>query len=369
MLEWQNFDSNIESVAPPPGHALVRIIAAGIAGPDNIQRAGGYPHPTASQPGFTPGYDIVGEVVTVSSSDVATTTAPQDDEEIRRGHLVASMCMFGAHGTHVTLPLSILIKLPPNLSSADLIKITALPLNYMTAMGMLRHVPDMHPLNPGSSILIGSAAGGVGTALAQIVRAFDMNLTMYGTCSANKFGYVRDTLGITPIDRRAHADDFGAVVKALTGGRGVDVAFDAVGSEISLRESARATCSKDGNGVNVVGIGIMDDIKPDGSGMNFPDAVAVYIGRLQDVGAAENKSLTWFGVHRDYADRVPAAFKSDFGALLQTVLEGKLDPVVSKLMLLRDAVRAHEMLIEGTGIMGKMVFVVDGKAAKELGVV
>ena len=55
------------------GQVFVRILAAGIAGVDNIQRAGGYLHPLAKNPGFSPGYDIVGEIVTLGDA------VPSDD--------------------------------------------------------------------------------------------------------------------------------------------------------------------------------------------------------------------------------------------------------------------------------------------------
>ncbi len=60
-----------------------------------------------------------------------------------------------------------------------------------------------------------------------------MKLIMFGTCSPAKFGFVRRALGVTPIDR--HGADVAAQVRALMGGAGVDVPFDAVGSEASLR--------------------------------------------------------------------------------------------------------------------------------------
>jgi len=66
VLEWESWDPAPEI---SDDKVLVRIIVAGIAGVDNIQRAGGYPtDPRALQPGFTTGYDLVGEVVALGSS-------------------------------------------------------------------------------------------------------------------------------------------------------------------------------------------------------------------------------------------------------------------------------------------------------------
>jgi NADPH2:quinone reductase len=57
----------------------------------------------------------------------------------------------------------------------------------------------------------------------------------------------------------------------------------------------------------------------------------------------------------------------EFYAIVEKVREGKLDPVVAKLLRLSDAVEAHELLINGSAIKGKMLFVVDEELAKVYG--
>lgn len=100
VLAWQtcSFDRELG-----PNEALVRIIAAGIAGPDNMQRVGGYPDPRTSSPGFTPGYDLVGEVIAVGS--------PYLPSGITRGDIVVSMCVVRAHATHAILEDAELIRI------------------------------------------------------------------------------------------------------------------------------------------------------------------------------------------------------------------------------------------------------------------
>ena len=65
VLKWEAFDP---MAALSAGGVLIRILVAGIAGVDNIQRVGGYPHPLAKAPGFTPGYDLVGEIVALGDA-------------------------------------------------------------------------------------------------------------------------------------------------------------------------------------------------------------------------------------------------------------------------------------------------------------
>lgn len=141
----------------------------------------------------------------------------------------------------------------------DPIKVTALPLNYMTAWGMLKY--SEVNLTPGSSILIGSASGGLGTAVAQLTQVFNLGLKLIGTCSPAKFDYLR-SLGVIPIDR--NAPDLVSQVHSLTGGVGVDVAYDAVGSDESLLKSYQAVKSETGK---VVVVGVMSQINDGGQGL------------------------------------------------------------------------------------------------------
>ncbi|KAK3618575.1 hypothetical protein LTR56_024567 [Elasticomyces elasticus] len=325
-----------------PGNALVRIIAAGIAGPDNIQRAGGYPNERCRLPGFTPGYDFVGEVVQLGR--------PQTSISV--GDRVAAMCMIGAHATHIELPVPDLLKID---RSDDVVKVCALPLNYMTAFGMLQR--SGVDLAPGSSILIGSAAGGIGTAVAQIVEAFDMKLHMIGTCSPSKFDYVR-SLGVAPIDR--HDPNLWRTVRNATlDGQGVDVAYDAIGSEESLLQSHLATRAETGQ---VIAIGIMSDIATDGSGMTTEMSADELLIRRQ------LPRMSYWGVERAYHQDTRELWEKDFYNLLDHVRSGKLSPKIAKLLKLSDGVRAHELLVSGAGVLGKMIFIVDAQLALRLGV-
>jgi NADPH2:quinone reductase len=224
VMKWTPWDPTQE--LSDEKNVLVRIIVAGIAGTDNIQRAGGYPDPLSANPGFATGYDIVGEVIALSDF-------VPDDCNLKVGDRVASLCRFGAHATHIVMSYKDLIRIE---HTDDPIKICTLPLNYMTAWGMLR--PDGVQLPPGSTVLFGSASGGLGTAFAQLVKAFNLDIRILGTCSPSKFDYVR-SLGIEPLDR--NAADLVDQVRKLTGGEGVDVAYDGVCSEESIRNFSAAT--------------------------------------------------------------------------------------------------------------------------------
>ncbi|MCJ1396032.1 hypothetical protein MMC18_008919 [Xylographa bjoerkii] len=300
--------------------------------------AGGYVRdPRTRNPGFTPGYDLVGPTFQV-------------------GDLVGSMCVIGAYATHTTLPLDGLLPVRP---SDDLVKVAALPLNYMTAYGLLAR--SAFPLSATTrSLLIGSVAGGVGTAIAQVAHLLSPHIRLLGTCSPSKFAYAR-SLGIEPLDRMLPTAQIAADVRALTGGVGVDIAFEATGSEANLAAWLAAT--KDGVG-RVLAIGFLANVRDDGAGM-------VAVGEAFDpLGfvARRAERMSFLSVTGDYWRGQRDVFREDFeGVLMQAVREGRLKPVVGKLWRLEDAVRVNEMLATGEGVVGKMEMLVDDELWRELG--
>ena len=204
VLKWEEFPS---LPVPTPSTVRVRILICGISGADNIMRAGGYNrNPLTAHPGFTPGYEIVGVIEEFGENT-------NDHQGFEVGDIVASMCVVGGYATHATVPLDEMLKLKKD---DDLVSIAALPLNYMTAYGMLKK--SAFPVNEETkSVLIGSVAGGVGTALAQLLKILDPDVTIVGTCSPEKFEFV-ESLGVKPVDRNVPPEKLLEAVKALAGG-------------------------------------------------------------------------------------------------------------------------------------------------------
>ena len=338
VLKWEVLDP---LPTPSSDDVLVSIFVSGVSGADNLQRVGGYPDPRCKRPGFTLGYDFVGEI-----KELGPTVPECLDLSV--GDLVASLCTVGAYATHILLPASQLLKLQ---RVDDPVQMCALPLNYMTAYGLLKR--SSVNLTRGSSILIGSASSGVGTAIAQLAEAFNMGLTMYGTCSVSKFDFV-ESLGVRPIDRRSL--DITSQVRELTSGRGVDVAYDAVGSKESLQISH--TSSKEGTG-QVVCYGVISLIRAGGSGMlpyDFDPWKYIQDGNLPRGSV--------FAVTHDYYYTRKDLFLQDFQIVAEKVREGKLHPYICKLLPLGKAIEANELLASGEGVRGKMEFVVDLGLAK-----
>jgi NADPH:quinone reductase-like Zn-dependent oxidoreductase len=211
-----------------------------------------------------------------------------------------------------------------------------LVLNYLTAHAILHRIAQV---KPGRSILIHSAAGGVGTALIQLSRL--AGLKIYGTASRPKHELLR-TYGVTPIDYRS--EDFLQRIRQETGA-GVDVAVDPFGGSHLLR-SYRS-------------------VKPGGRVVAYAFSGSRYGGILPMIlGVMEMGILTAlpFG-KRVSLCALPHTVKTDkswycatMNKLLDSFRDGKIAPIICARVPLLEAHRAHELLESGS-VSGKVVLV------------
>ena len=204
-----------EVPAPGQGEARVRVLAADVGFSDVNIRRGRYPG--GPRPPFTPGYAIVG---VVDALGPATTG-------IEVGQAVGALTFVGGYSQSIVLPAAELVPMPVGLDPAEAV---TLVFNYLAAYQMLHRLARV---TSGQRILVHGAGGGLGTAFLELGRL--AGLVMYGTASQAKHGLV-SSFGATPIDYRS--EDFVARVAELTGGAGVDAAFDPMGSA-HLRLTAR----------------------------------------------------------------------------------------------------------------------------------
>ncbi len=194
---------------PPVGAGEVRVAvkAAGINFADTMARTGLYPD--APKLPCVVGYEVAGEVESVGDG--------VDDHEV--GDRVVAGTRFGGHAELVTVAADQAFPLPDKLSFEQG---AAFPVNYATAQAGLI---VMGGLKEGERVLIHAAAGGVGIAATQI--AYLRGVEIFGTASASKHDAIREQGVDHPIDYRNL--DFAAEVMRISGGEGIDVAFDAIG--------------------------------------------------------------------------------------------------------------------------------------------
>jgi NADPH2:quinone reductase len=197
------------AAAPGPDDVLVEVAAAGVNFVDVYQREGVYPVPTP----FVSGSEGAGTVVEVGSD--VTLVAP--------GDRVAWPQTLGSATRYAVLPAAIVVPVPDavDLEVAAAVMLQGLTAHYLTTSTFV--------VAPGDMALVHAAAGGVGQLLVQMVHA--RGGTVVATAGGpEKCATAKDLGAEHVIDYRAVAD-LAAEVRRLTGGRGVDVAYDGVGQD------------------------------------------------------------------------------------------------------------------------------------------
>jgi NADPH2:quinone reductase len=193
---------------PTPGAAevLVRVAAAGVNYIDIYHRTGLYSLPLP----LALGLEGAGTVEQVGGAV----------RDLRVGERVAWCGVPGSYASHVVAPAERLVPVPDGI---DTMVAAALLLQGLTAHYLSR---STFPLRAGHVALVHAAAGGVGLLLVQLAKR--AGAQVIGTVSTEaKAALAKDAGADHVIDYRL--GDFAAEAKRLTGGRGVDVAYDSVG--------------------------------------------------------------------------------------------------------------------------------------------
>jgi NADPH:quinone reductase-like Zn-dependent oxidoreductase len=203
---------------------------------------------------------------------------------------------------------------------------------------LLHHTANVQS---GERILVHGAAGGTGSALLDLGRL--AGLEMYGT--ASKYNHdVVSALGATPIDY--HKEDFVKRIRGLTGD-GVDAVFDPVGGARQIWRSYQ-TLRKGGR---LVSYGMAATSK--GGVRVIPFSLLMVVLLMLIPGgkkASMSPNLAVFApAHIDW-------YQEKLTEMLNSLVEGRIKPVVAERIPLVEASRAHE-LIERGGYAGKVVLV------------
>ncbi|MEI6986877.1 MAG: NAD(P)H-quinone oxidoreductase, partial [Rhodospirillaceae bacterium] len=199
---------------PGPSEALIAIVAAGVNRPDVIQRQGHYaPPPGASD---IPGLEVSGRVVALGA----------DVSSLAVGDKVCALLSGGGYAEYCAVPASMCLPIPVGLT---MIEAAALPETFFTVW---HNVFERGALKPGESLLVHGGSSGIGTTAIQLGKAFGARV--FTTAGSPEKCRVCERLGAErAIDYRN--EDFVAVLKELTGKKGVDVILDMVGGDYVAR--------------------------------------------------------------------------------------------------------------------------------------
>ncbi|MQB20201.1 NAD(P)H-quinone oxidoreductase [Agrobacterium tumefaciens] len=215
--------SNGPLPSPKAGELLVKVQAAGINRPDVAQRQGNYPAPKDASPVL--GLEVAGEVVALG----------EGVSDFQVGDRVCALANGGGYAEYCVVPAGQALPFP---KGYDAVKAAAVPETFFTVWANLF---QMAGLTEGESVLIHGGSSGIGTTAIQLAKAFGAEV--YTTAGSKEKCDACETLGA----KRAinyKQEDFAAVIKDATGGKGVDVILDMIGA--SYFEKNIASLAKDG---------------------------------------------------------------------------------------------------------------------------
>ena len=214
---------------PGPNEICIKVSKAGINFADILSRMGLYPG--APKPPFTPGMEVSGTIHELGP----------DVEGFEVGDRVVGSGTNGGYAEYTVSNCKGVFKIPKDVSFE---MAASFPAVYLTSYLMIIHPGD---LQPGESILIHGAAGGVGLASIELAKIAGAK-TIFGTCSPSKHEFIQER-GVLPVDK----DNFLAEIMQWTDDKGVDLVLDPIGGE-HLMQSYRCL----GSGGRVCSFGISD---------------------------------------------------------------------------------------------------------------
>lgn len=196
------------------GEVLIRVAAAGVNRPDVLQRMGYYPPPKGASD--VPGLEVAGTIAAVGAG-VAGWTA---------GDRVCALLAGGGYAEYAAAPAVQCLPAPASLS---LTQAAALPETFFTVWV---NVFQRGGLKAGELLLVHGGSSGIGTAAIALARA--RGATVLATAgSAEKCAACARLGAARAVNYRD--EDFVAVVKEFTAGRGVDMVLDMVGGDYTPR--------------------------------------------------------------------------------------------------------------------------------------
>jgi NADPH2:quinone reductase len=299
------------------GEVLIRVEAAGVNRPDVLQRLGGYPPPPGASD--IPGLEVAGEVV----------ARGEGVESPGLGERVTALVTGGGYAEYCAAPAAQCLPFPKGF---DATAAAALPETYFTVWS---NVFDRAGLQPGERFLVHGGSSGIGTTAIQLASAFGAEV--YTTAgSPEKLEACRALGAKRAVNYRE--EDFVAVLKEESGGKGLDVILDMVGGDYIARDIK--LLAPDGRLVFIAFLG--------GSKAEV-DFLPVMLKRLKITGSTLRA--------RD------VAFKAAIAVQLQEKVwplleEGRVKPLIHSSFPLTGAAEAHR-LMESSEHIGKIMLTFD----------
>lgn len=303
---------------PKSREILVRVRAAGVNFPDTLMINDLYqikpPRP------FAPGGEISGDVIALGP----------DTSGFAIGDRVLALTGYGGFSTHLNIKAQAAIPFPASMPYDDA---ACFVFTYGTSYHALK---DRAALRAGETLLVLGAAGGVGSAAIELGKAMGARV-IAAVSSPDKAAFCKsvgadETIVYARDMTREAQKELSAQIKALAGGDGVDVVYDAVGGDYA--EPALRSMAWNGRFL-VVG---------------FPAGIPKIPLNLPLLKGCQIVGVFWgASVFRD-----PAGHASNMKDLFDLYGKGQIKPRISQRFDLPQAAQALTLLGDRT-VLGKVV--------------
>ena len=298
------------------GQALIKVHAAGVNRPDILQRTGNYPVPPGASD--IPGLEVAGEIV---GGDLG-------DSGFKLGDMVCALAQGGGYAEFCVAPVEQCLPVPKGLTALEA---ASLPETFFTVWS---NVFDRAHLSGAETLLVQGGTSGIGVTAIQLATA--LGHRVFATAGSDDKCRACEALGA---ERGINykTEDFVEIVKAATGGKGVDVVLVMVGGDYVPREIQ--ALADDGR---LVLIALLGGAKAQVS------LGQILLRRLTVTGSTLRPR--------------PVAFKAAIAAKLRAqvwpLLEaGRIKPVIFKSFPLEEAAQAHALMESSTHV-GKIMLTV-----------
>ena len=304
-MKWQDW----AVPDPVPGEVRLRHTAVGVNFADTYHR-GGISHPWPVPPcPVVIGFEGVGVVEDVGEGVAAFKTGDR---------IAYGIPPLGSYSEVRNYPADKLLHLPKDLDEK---RVAALLMKGMTAHYLLHRT---YKVQPGDTILVHAAAGGMGLILCQWAKA--LGATIVGTVSTKEKADAARAAGCHhPVVRSE--EDFVAKVREVTNGEGVAVVYEAIGKD-TLQQSL--DCLR-----------LMGVCAAYGHVSGPPDPVDI----IQDLGRRGSLFITRPAIMHYVAKRSDLEWAAR--DLFKAIGDGILDANINYEYALSDAVKAHKAIESG----------------------
>ncbi len=319
--------------APDPhaakGQVRIRVRAAGINFADLMARVGLYPD--APKIPCVVGYEVAGSVDEVGEGVT----------EYKPGDRVFAMPRFGGYTDTLVIPIEQVFPMPRDMSFEEG---AALPVVYITAHHMMLFTGQ---LRPGSSVLIHSAAGGVGLAAIQLAKT--RGCTIFGTASAEKHEFLRRQGVHHPIDSKG---DYATAIRSIVGNHGIDLILDPVGGRSwSQGYDLLGPCGR------LVAFGFSAAAAGEKRNLLHAGMQLLKVRRIDPMKLmGDNKTVS--GTNMGHLFERPDLLRPQFTTLLAMYAAGQIKPHVDRSFRFDRAAAAHQFIHERKAT-GKVLLVPD----------